>query len=60
MYTKYIDLIVDGDVVDLNRIALPEDTPIIDQRSKDSANQRPIGNGRSGPKDGILRFSERR
>jgi hypothetical protein len=32
MYTTYIDLIVDGDVVDLNRIPLPADTPIIDQR----------------------------
>jgi hypothetical protein len=38
MYTNYIELIVDGDVVDLNRIALPEDTPIIDERFKDSAN----------------------
>jgi hypothetical protein len=32
MYTNYIDLIVDGDVVDLNRIPLPADTPIIDER----------------------------
>jgi hypothetical protein len=39
MYTNYIDLIVDGDVVDLNRIPLPADTPIIDERFKDSANQ---------------------
>ena len=30
--TVYIELIVDGDVVDLNRIALPPDTPIIDKR----------------------------
>jgi hypothetical protein len=28
----YIDLVVDGDVVDLNRIPLPADTPIIDER----------------------------
>lgn len=27
-----IELIVDGDVVDLNRVALPNDTPIIDRR----------------------------
>lgn len=32
--TIYIELIVDGAIVDLNRIALPEDTPIIDQRFK--------------------------
>ena len=27
-----IELIVDGDIVDLNRIPLPTDTPIIDKR----------------------------
>jgi hypothetical protein len=32
MYTNYIELIVDGDVVDLNRIPLPADTPIVDER----------------------------
>jgi hypothetical protein len=35
MNTNYIELIVDGDVVDLNRIPLPADTPIIDERFKD-------------------------
>jgi hypothetical protein len=30
--TTEIDLIVDGKVVDLNRIALPADTPILDKR----------------------------
>jgi hypothetical protein len=30
-----IDLIVDGEVIDLKRIALPADTPIIDERFKD-------------------------
>jgi hypothetical protein len=30
--TIYIELIVDGDIVDLNRISLPPDTPIIDER----------------------------
>jgi len=29
-----IELIVDGDIVDLNRIPLPADTPIIDKRSR--------------------------
>ena len=33
--TTYIELVVDGDVVDLNRIPLPPDTPIIDHRFKD-------------------------
>jgi hypothetical protein len=32
MTTTYIELVVDGDVVDLNRIELPADTPIIDER----------------------------
>jgi hypothetical protein len=31
----YIELIVDGKIVDLNRIPLPADTSIIDQRFKD-------------------------
>jgi hypothetical protein len=32
MNTTYIELVVDGDIVDLNRIPLPADTPIIDER----------------------------
>lgn len=32
--TIYIELIVDGEIVDLNRIPLPPDTPIIDERFK--------------------------
>jgi len=31
----YIELVVDGTIVDLNRIPLPPDTPIIDHRFKD-------------------------
>ncbi len=31
----YIELVVDGEIVDLNRIALPTDTLIIDERFKD-------------------------
>lgn len=34
--TIYIELIVDGEIVDLNRILLPADTPIIDERFKDA------------------------
>ena len=37
--TTYIELVVDGEVVDLNRIALPEDTPIVDERFKDEPKQ---------------------
>ena len=33
--TIYVELIVDGEIVDLNRISLPSDTPIIDERFKD-------------------------
>lgn len=33
--TTYIELVVDGEIVDLNRIQLPADTPIIDERFKD-------------------------
>jgi hypothetical protein len=36
MNTNFIDLVVDGEIVDLNRIALPADSPIFDERSKDS------------------------
>jgi len=32
MNTTYIELAVDGQVVDLNRIPLPGDTPIVDER----------------------------
>ena len=32
LYTNYIELVVDGKIVDLNRIPLPSDTPIIDER----------------------------
>jgi hypothetical protein len=35
MWTTYIELVVDGEIVDLNRIELPADTPIIDQRFAD-------------------------
>ena len=32
---SYIELVVDGEIVDLNRIALPADTLIIDERFKE-------------------------
>jgi hypothetical protein len=34
-WTTWIELVVDGDVVDLNRIPLPADTPIVDRRFGD-------------------------
>jgi len=34
MNTTYLELAVDGKIVDLNRIPLPPDTPIIDERFK--------------------------
>jgi hypothetical protein len=37
--TTYIELVVDGEIVDLNRIPLPADTPIIDQRFPDGPNK---------------------
>ncbi|MBX3443359.1 MAG: hypothetical protein KF774_13215 [Planctomyces sp.] len=32
MWTRYLEVAVDGEIVDLNRIRLPPDTPIIDLR----------------------------
>jgi hypothetical protein len=45
-FTTYIELVIDGDIVDLNRIPLPADTPIVDERFKDGKNKQrdmPIG-----------------
>lgn len=36
MNATTIDLVVDGEIVDLNRIALPPDTPIVDERFPDA------------------------
>ena len=36
--STYIELIVDGKIVDLNRIPLPADTPIIDKRFEEKKN----------------------
>jgi hypothetical protein len=41
----YIELIVDGEIVDLNRRPLPPDTPIIDKRFKDGQSKSPDRNG---------------
>lgn len=39
MWTTFIELVVDGKIVDLNRIPLPADTPIIDERFEDGHNK---------------------
>jgi hypothetical protein len=36
IHTTHIELIVDGKIVDLNRIKLPADAPIIDERFSDA------------------------
>jgi hypothetical protein len=48
MYRARIDivLIIDGNIVDLNRIPLPADTPIIDKRFKDGNNKADAGDGK--------------
>ena len=33
--TTYLELVVDGEVVDLNRLPLPADAVILDERFKD-------------------------
>jgi hypothetical protein len=38
--TVYIELIMDGEIIDLNRIPLPTDTPIIDERFKEDQTKR--------------------
>ena len=35
----HLELVVDGDIVDLNRIPLPADTPVVDERFKDGKNK---------------------
>ena len=40
-WTTFIELVVDGKIVDLNRIPLPADTPIIDERFKGHQNKWP-------------------
>jgi hypothetical protein len=42
MKTTYIELVVDGKIVDLNRIALPADTSIVDERFTDGQNKPPL------------------
>ena len=44
MNTTFIELFVDGNIVDLNRIPLPADTPIIDERFNDTQNKAPNNN----------------
>ena len=47
-WTDCIELVVDGDIVDLNRIPLPPDTPIIDERSPAAPAPSPESGGPAG------------
>jgi hypothetical protein len=38
--TVYVELIVDGEIIDMNRILLPTDTPIIDERFQEDITKR--------------------
>ena len=40
--TLYIELIVDGEIIDLNRILLPADTPIIDERFPKNGSEKQV------------------
>jgi hypothetical protein len=40
--TRNIWLVVDGEIVDLNRIPLPKGTPVVDERFKDEENKPPM------------------
>ena len=44
MNTTYFELAMDGKIVDLNRIPLPPDTPIIDERFK--GGNKPVGDAK--------------
>ena len=48
LYRSRVDivLITDGKIIDLNRIPLPADTPIIDNRFKDKHNKSDAGDGK--------------
>jgi hypothetical protein len=41
MYTTFIELIVDGDIVDLNRVPLPPGVPIVDERFRNGESKSP-------------------
>ncbi len=49
MYTTFIELIVDGDVVDLNRIPLPPGTPIVDERFRQAEHKSPTDKTTAAP-----------
>ncbi len=34
MNTTYIEVVVDGDVIDADRLRIPRDTPVLDERAK--------------------------
>ena len=47
MRANYVELIVDRRIVDLNRIPLPADTPIIDKRFEEQRKETPKRSSKS-------------
>jgi hypothetical protein len=45
MNTTYIELVVDGEIIDLNRVPLPADTPLVDLRFESRADKPPHSAG---------------
>ena len=41
MNANYVELVVDGKIVDLNRTPLPADTPIVDERFDETLRRKP-------------------
>jgi hypothetical protein len=41
MFTNYVELVVDGEIVDLNRTPIPVDTPIGDERFDETVRRKP-------------------
>jgi hypothetical protein len=41
MNAIYVELVVDGEIVDLNRTSLPADTPIVDERFDETIRRKP-------------------
>ncbi len=46
LWATFIELVVDGEIVDLNRIPLPADTPIVDKRFEPRPNKTDAGDGK--------------
>jgi hypothetical protein len=58
MYATFIELIVDGDIVDLNRIPLPPRTPIVDERFQQGENKSPTNKAAPAPEADVKLMEE--